>query len=235
MISAFAWLVLHGVALMPAQSAGTPLVGILIDLSSSMTAGSIFLGDRHADFVSDVATALTRLASTVKEPGPVRLGTFAQSVKLGPPERIAGLPARLLDLDQKGGPSPLWDSLIEFSSAFPPEAARGSEIIVVTDGVSTGNRYSRDDARTTLVSRGLKVCFIDTVGVPRFGDTDSDSAAEVADILLKFAEATGGSRVPCGKTTRTVRTRCEPLMLAAAMTSCLRSPSTTEAIPEAAR
>lgn len=57
------------------------------------------------------------------------------------------------------GPSPIWDALIEASLAFQGESGPRA-IVLVTDGLATGNVHSAGDAAGTLKAAGIRVAIV---------------------------------------------------------------------------
>jgi hypothetical protein len=91
------------------------------------------------------------------------------------------------------GPSPIWDALIEASQAFQGETGARA-IVLVTDGLATGNAHSSIEAADTLKAAGIRVAVVveETILTMTPLTPMSATGLDPAKPLRAIAETTGG-------------------------------------------
>lgn len=91
------------------------------------------------------------------------------------------------------GPSPIWDALIEASNAFQSESSARA-IVVVTDGLATGNAQSAKEAAATLKAGGIRVVVVAEETILTMTPLTPISATGLDPLkpLQSIANSTGG-------------------------------------------
>jgi hypothetical protein len=94
------------------------------------------------------------------------------------------------------GPSPLWDALIEASQAFQGESGSRA-IVLVTDGLATGNTHSVREASDALTAGGIRVGVVAEETILTMTPLTPMSAIgrDPLKPLQAIADATGGHLV----------------------------------------
>lgn len=103
-----------------------------------------------------------------------RIGSIATSLRLSP-SFTADRPALRRALgdalnvsrEDRYGPTPLWDAIVEGIAALEPESGKRA-IVLVTDGMATGNRYGLGDVIEHAKRAGVSVSVLcEAWGSPR--------------------------------------------------------------------
>jgi hypothetical protein len=143
----------------------------------------------------------------------LRLGVVARRIRLsagfdGDQSALASQARKLLNVrdDERYGPTPLWDAVDEATTALTTEPGRLA-VLLVTDGLSTGNRHSLADVTKRAIE--AHVCVHIVHEVPGSASPNAHSGDETGNpwmmfpsnpftgqpqVLLKeLADATGGA------------------------------------------
>jgi hypothetical protein len=131
-----------------------------------------------------------------------RIGRVGRGVALGPP--LANDAKALLRsaravieprAEERSGPSPIWDALVEAAASLSSEDGRRA-ILLVTDGRATGNRHGLADVADLLAAANVSVSVI----APRSPTIVPSESALVRvhpeRMPQALAEFTGGRFVP---------------------------------------
>lgn len=150
----------------------------------------------------NIGRGLARLFSLLEPGDTVRLATFS-----GPPVFLTPFTSdrptldravkqfEALTLDERYGPSPIWDALVVTAEA-PPTAADGRAlphvILLISDGRATANRVRLNTAIDRLVALKATVCAIGIPAAGQFTDGRRPIVIDAADFLKRITSATGG-------------------------------------------
>ena len=137
---------------------------VLVDVSRSVT--DTLRSTRGPSASLDLKPSLATLVSRLKEGDRIRLGRIGTKVTLGSfLAADAKARARALELllnapdQERGGPSPVWDAIDGAVTALEKEPGRRA-ILVITDGMATGNRFSLADVANRAASANVSVSAI---------------------------------------------------------------------------
>lgn len=167
------------------QASPLPVL-LIIDVTTSSTANLRSPIERHV---------LERLP-----PGtPVRAAAFGRalwspgdwSTELGT-QKAQLRRAMDVPMDQRTGPSPIWDALHDgLTTRLPPDGRAG--VLLVTDGEATGNRVRLSEPADLAIANGVPVSVVFTGSTGRFGQGPRAAAIVRPDrALQQLAAATGG-------------------------------------------
>ena len=152
---------------------------VLLDASSSAA-------------IVSASDAARRLAGAARDGDAIRIGTFAKKILLSRPfghsEASAAAAAR--EVNQRDGPSPLWDAI--YTSVNAVAGFTGVRaVLVFTDAMSTGNDHAFSDVEGLVATSGV---IVSAVGVGddalRFGSTMRAVGRNGA--LRRLADGSGG-------------------------------------------
>ncbi len=99
-------------------------------------------------------------------------------------------------LEERSGPSPVWDAVDQAIGTLRAEALARQSVIAVTDGMSTGNAVGFNDLVMRAIAAGVSVSVVyaslgkRVLTVPQNQGADVEIRAE--PVLLKLVDETGG-------------------------------------------
>lgn len=143
----------------------------------------------------------------------LRLGVVGRRIRLsagfdGDQSALASEARKLLSVrdDERSGPTPLWDAVDEATAALTTEPGRLA-VLLVTEGVSTGNRRSLADVTRRAIEAHVRVYilhevpagaspavrFADETGNPWMVIPSNPFTGQPQVLLKKLADATEGA------------------------------------------
>lgn len=152
--------------------------------------------------IAPLRRAVDRIARALAPHDAMRVWTIGGGVKPGPPftsdERAilkAAGPALAPAAADRSGPSPIWDAVVDATTAL--EAERGTRtIVLVTDGRATGNRHGLSDAILGASRAGVSVNVLGPASTMVFLNDTRIIAVRPERMLESLVANTGGRLVP---------------------------------------
>jgi hypothetical protein len=102
-------------------------------------------------------------------------------------------------------PSPIWDA-IDAAVKSLADTTEPRVLMLMSDGRSTGNRLSMDDAARSAIAGGVSISVVSEGGewlIPQFGDAPDRARSDAS--LKWLADTTGGLYLPDGTARRTLK------------------------------
>lgn len=170
---------------------------VIVDVTTSSSADLRSSIERHVLGQVPQGTPVRTAAfgRTLLSPGGWSTELLAQKAQL---KQALAVP-----MDQRTGPSPIWDALHDgLRTLLPPEGRAG--VLLITDGEATGNRVRLSEPADLAIANGVPVSVVFTGSAGRFGQGPRTAAVVRPDrALQQLASATGGGYYarPAGRPT----------------------------------
>ncbi len=137
-----------------------------------------------------VSDAARRFAERARDGDAVRVGTFAKKILLSQPFGRAEAAAAVRDVNQRDGPSPLWDAI--YASVDAVAGSTGVRaVLVYTDAMSTGNDHGFSEIEAHVAASGVIVSAVG-VGDDALHVNSSMRAVGRNDAVRRLVEGSGG-------------------------------------------
>ena len=134
--------------------------------------------------------AAQRLAGGARDGDAIHVGTFAKKILLSQPfgQSAAAATAAASEVDQRGGPSPLWDAIDASVNAVAGSTGVRA-VLVFTDAMATGNDRGFSDVEEVVATSGV---IVSAVGVGDAALPASMRAVGRNDAIRRLVEGSGG-------------------------------------------
>jgi Ca-activated chloride channel homolog len=170
---------------------------VLVDVSRSVT--DTLRSTRGPSASIDLKPSLATLVSQLKDGDRIRLGRIGAKISLG--SFLAGdakARSRAIELvvnapdQERGGPSPVWDAIGAAVTSLEKEPGRRA-VVVITDGMATGNRLSLADVAYRAASANVSVSAIGFEAPVTIRQSRTTVITVKPEVLLQgIADYTGG-------------------------------------------
>jgi len=216
-------------ALATGQDAPTLQVRIVIDLTSSLTVGSMFIRDVHEEYLNkQLLPDMKELAQALRASESASIATVGEGIAVSSVWTRDGevLARELRRLDQSGGPSTIFDAVLEIVDMFRETGfdRTGKAILLLTDGFAGGNRYGSAEVIGKARERAAPVHVI-RLSTHRIGITAESTNAQARKLLERLARETGGSYHECDlRQGHSDRDRCLVRQMRAALDAARAKP-----------
>ena len=178
---------------------------ILFDMSESMTApGPALVASLHERWLGETQRSLRDVAAHLAPGDRICVGTFASQIRIEADclrvRTASQLAEAVAVLDQRGAPSPISDAVrLGAERLFITRSPEFLDaIIVVTDGLNSGNSHSIGSTASYAKRNGVAVHAIMTLPAV-WATSDGPTKGRAFELLRGLAEAAGGHAEECGR------------------------------------